>query len=49
VDARVHIPGTGEVRLRYECMTLPLMLRNGSHCVVCAALDMPSIDLRKTG
>jgi hypothetical protein len=49
VDARVHIPGTGEVRLRYECMTLPLVLSNGSHCVVCAALDVPFIDLRKTG
>ena len=47
VDAIVTLPLIGEMRLRYECLTLPVRRADGSIFVVCGAIDAPTINLRK--
>lgn len=48
VDATISFPELGDMRLRYECMTYPIMLPDRSRLLVCSAIDRTDIDLRKS-
>ncbi len=48
VDAIVKLPKLGTMRLRYQCLTLPVELRNGSRLLVCGAIDDVGAGLRQT-
>lgn len=47
VDALIHTPGRGKVRLQYQRVVLPHRVpRGGDHLLLCASLLDQSIDLR---
>ena len=48
VDAITQFPTLGEVRLRYDTVTLPVRLTDGSQLLVCGSMDNAGIDLRQS-
>jgi hypothetical protein len=48
VDAIVNLPKLGDMRLRYQCLTLPVALQNGSRLLVCGAIDDVGSSVRQT-
>ena len=47
VDIVARFPSVGEVRVRYDALTIPIERRDGSRALVCGAIDNCAIDLRK--